>query len=132
MLSLTSRQSFQLCIWQDFDLISVTNLNENDDHRLDLVIKRISRNVYGLTGTSRMSNVCDLDVECSFWMESLGRFVTVPYQIPRQSSNQVYNNWYVKYVMQDVGKYSDLPQVEEPIPAEMCRLFENVRGAWRR
>lgn len=125
-MSLYNCRSFQLAYWQDFELISVTNLKETADHRVDLDIKRISRNVYGLTGTSRMVFVCDLDVEVSFWLESFGRYVTTPYQIPRQSSNEVYNNLYVKYVMQDVGKYSDLPQVEEPIPEEMCRLFENV------
>lgn len=116
-------------MWQEFEVVSLNNLNETGVHRVDLDIKRIRRNVYGLTGTSHMGSVCMYDVDVSFSMNSFGRYVSMPYNIPRQSANDVYNNWYVKVLMQDVVKYSDLPLVTEPIPDQVCRLFENVGAA---
>lgn len=106
----------------------MSNLNATGEHRVDLALKRIQRNMYGLTGTSHMGSVCEYDVDVAFYVNSFGRYVTTPYNIPRQTANEVYNKWYVKVVMEDVGKHSDLPQVKEPIPQQVCRLFENVRA----
>lgn len=114
--------------WEDFELIGVTNINDDRDHRVDLDIKQIKRNVYALSGTSYMKNTCDMDVDIAFQMQTMGKWIGLPYSVPRQTASDVYNNYYANLLMADVGKYSDLPQVAKPYPKDMCKLFEDVSG----
>lgn len=118
--------------WQNFDLVSIANLNETDESpmKLNMTIRRIDRKTFGITGNARNLEVCryDMDIALYYSANANGHYVATPYQVPRQSANDLYNMWYVKVLMTDVAAFSDLPQIEEPIPPEVCRLFENVSG----
>lgn len=92
----------------------------------DLTVQRYNRTLYGLEGTIRTSSLCHLDVSATFRRKSRGHFATTPFRVLRRSAEEVFNRWYVEEIMTDVRDFSDLPQVELPVPEHICKLFENV------
>lgn len=115
--------------WDDFEIVSIENLNSSGTIVFDLTVKRLSKQQFGVSGTVMVAadyQKTTTDIAISYSAQANNQYVLLPLKFGTKPTCEQVNELYVKYVMKDLAESSDLPQVEEP-GQEACDLLMGVR-----
>lgn len=116
-------------LWSEFEIVSLTNLNETGPVTFDMRLTRLSRRKFGVSGTLIVGDFLRYQSEGRIYFSAKadGHWSLTPYHAPAKPMCDQVNSYYVKYVMKSLAGCSDLPQAQRDDGPTVCEAFVNVR-----